>query len=101
MATAFGLQPLFARAGNLYVIVRSNDGVLVATVQLVSHPLADRACHRRRRAAFSSRGVLTRQALRPLDDVTAALQRFASGDLTPHTIAADEGHELGAAGSRV
>jgi two-component system, OmpR family, sensor kinase len=38
--------------------------------------------------------LLTRQALRPLDDVTAALQRFASGDLTPHTIAANEGHEL-------
>ncbi len=33
--------------------------------------------------------------MRPLDDVTAALQRFASGDLTPQPIAADERHELG------
>ena len=40
--------------------------------------------------------VLTRQVVRPLDDVTAALQRFASGDLTPQLIAADERHELGA-----
>jgi two-component system, OmpR family, sensor kinase len=33
--------------------------------------------------------------MRPLDDVTSALSRFASGDLTPHLIAADERQELG------
>ena len=49
----------------------------------------------RSRADFSIARALTRQALRPLDDVTAALQRFASGDLTPQPIAADERHELG------
>jgi two-component system OmpR family sensor kinase len=38
---------------------------------------------------------LTRQALRPLDDVTSALERFASGDLTPQPIPADERRELG------
>ncbi|MGA8475749.1 MAG: HAMP domain-containing sensor histidine kinase [Candidatus Cybelea sp.] len=93
LATAFGLQPLFAHVGSLYVIVRANDGVLVATVRSFLIPLLIAlaiavAC------GFLIAGALTRQALRPLDDVTAALERFASGDLTPHTIAADEGHEL-------
>jgi two-component system, OmpR family, sensor kinase len=93
MATAFGLQPLFARAGNLYVIVRSNDGVLVSTVSSFFIPLLI-ALAIAITCGFLIARVLTRQALRPLDNVTAALQRFASGDLTPHTIAADEGHEL-------
>ncbi|HEV2642183.1 MAG TPA: HAMP domain-containing sensor histidine kinase, partial [Candidatus Elarobacter sp.] len=93
LATAFGLQPLFAHVGNLYVIVRSNDGALVATVRSFLLPLAAAlalavAC------GYLIARALTGQALRPLDDVTSALQRFASGDLTPHTIAADERHEL-------
>ena len=93
MATAFGLQPLFARAGNLYVIVRSNDGVLVSTVSSFLIPLLI-ALAVAVTCGFLIARVLTRQALRPLDDVTASLQRFASGDLTPHTIASNEGHEL-------
>jgi signal transduction histidine kinase len=93
LATAFGLAELFAHIGNLYIIVRANDVALVATVTSFLLPLVVAlaiaiAC------GFLIARVLTRQAVRPLDDVTSALQRFASGDLTPHVIAADEGHEL-------
>lgn len=94
LATAFGLQSLHAQVGNLIMIVRSNDVALVAAVSSFLLPLLIAlaiavAC------GFLLARALTRQAMRPLDDVTAALDRFASGDLTPHTIAADERHELG------
>jgi len=95
LATAFGLQsPLYAHVGNLYVIVKSNDATLVGTVRSFLLPLLIAllvavAC------GVSIARALTRQAVRPLDDVTAALRRLASGDLTPQLIAADERHELG------
>ncbi|MGA9273471.1 MAG: hypothetical protein WBV67_08290, partial [Candidatus Cybelea sp.] len=81
LATAFGLQSLFAHVDNLYIIVRSNDATLVATVQSFLLPLAI-ALLIAIAGGVAIAGVLTRQAVRPLDDVTAALQRFASGDLT-------------------
>ncbi|MFY9719913.1 MAG: HAMP domain-containing sensor histidine kinase [Candidatus Cybelea sp.] len=94
LATAFGLQSLNAHVGDVYVIVKSNDAVLVRTVESFSIPLLIAlgvavAC------AILMARVLTRQAIRPLDDVTSALARFASGDLTPQLIAADERQELG------
>ncbi len=93
LATAFGLQPLRANAGKLYVIVRSNDAALVATARTFVLPLLVALAIAVGCGWLVAR-ALTGQAVRPLDDVTAALQRFASGDLTPHTIAADERHEL-------
>jgi signal transduction histidine kinase len=93
LATAFGLAELFAHIGNLYIIVRANDVALVATVQSFLLPLAIALAIAIACGVLIAR-VLTRQAVRPLDDVTSALQRFASGDLTPHVIAADERHEL-------
>lgn len=94
LATAFGLQSLHAQAGGLFVIVRSNDAVLVNTVRPFILPLI-LALLLAVAFGFLIARALTRQALRPLDDVTTALQRLSSGDLTPHTIAADERHELG------
>jgi two-component system OmpR family sensor kinase len=94
LATAFGLQSLFAHVGNLYIIVKSNDATLVATVRAFTLPLAIALIVAIACGTLIAR-VLTRQVVRPLDDVTAALQRFASGDLTPQLIAADERHELG------
>jgi len=93
LATAFGLQALHANVGNLFIIVKSNDATLVATVGSFILPLLAAlaiaiAC------GIGIARILTRQAVRPLDDVTAALDRFASGDLTPQPIAADERHEL-------
>ncbi len=94
LATAFGLQSLFAHIGTLYIIVKSNDATLVSTVRSFFLPLLITLALAVTFGILIAR-ALTRQALRPLDDVTSALQRFASGDLTPQLIAADERHELG------
>jgi two-component system OmpR family sensor kinase len=94
LATAFGLQSLYAHAGPLYIIVKSNEATLVSTVRAFLLPLLAALLIAVTCGILIAR-ALTRQALRPLDDVTAALRRFASGDLTPQLIAADERHELG------
>ncbi len=94
LATAFGLQSLFVHVGNIYVIVKSNDAALVRTVRSFSMPLFVALAIAIACATLVAR-ALARQALRPLDDVTAALARFASGDLTPQPIAPDERQELG------
>jgi len=94
LATAFGLTSLFSHVGNVYVVVKSNDAALVRTVISFTVPLLIALALAVICATLVAR-TLTRQALRPLDDVTAALTRFASGDLTPQPIAADERHELG------
>jgi two-component system, OmpR family, sensor kinase len=94
LATAFGLQPLHARVGNIFIIVKSNDATLVATVQSFVVPLLAGLAIAIACGILIAR-ALTRQAVRPLDDVTAALERLASGDLTPQLIAADAAHDLG------
>lgn len=94
LATAFGLQPLYDHAGNVYIIVRSNDATLVSAVSAFFIPLLVALLVAIACGILIAR-VLTGQALRPLDDVTGALRRFASGDLTPQLIAADERQELG------
>jgi signal transduction histidine kinase len=95
LATAFGLQSLYAHVGNVYIIVKSNEATLVSTVGAFFVPLLAALAMAIVCGILIAR-ALTHQALRPLDDVTAALARFASGDLTPQLIAADSRHELGA-----
>jgi len=73
--------------------VRGNDATLIATVRSFFLPLLVALALAVACGILIAR-TITRQALRPLDDVTAALQRFASGDLTPQLISAEEGHEL-------
>jgi signal transduction histidine kinase len=94
LATAFGLQSLFTHAGPTYIIVKSNDAALARTVSAFVIPLLVALILATICASLVAR-ALTRQAMRPLDDVTTALQRFASGDITTQPIAADERHELG------
>jgi two-component system OmpR family sensor kinase len=94
LATAFGLEPLYAHVGNLYIIVRSNNATLVSTVEAFFIPLVVALLIAVACGILIAR-VLTHQAVRPLDNVTAALKRFASGDLTPQLIEADERQELG------
>ncbi len=93
LATAFGLEQLHERAGALYLIIKSNDATVIATVRSALLPLAF-AILAAIVCGWLIARALTRQALRPLGDVTAALERFASGDLTPQQIAADERQEL-------
>lgn len=94
LATAFGLQSLYAHVGNVYIIVKSNEATLVSNASVFLVPFFAALVMAVVCGILIAR-ALTRQALRPLDDVTAALARFASGDLTPQLIAADARHELG------
>jgi signal transduction histidine kinase len=93
LATAFGLQAERARVGSVDIIVRESDGALSSATQsflptffasLVAAVLL----------GFVIARFLTQQALRPLMDVTEALERFAAGDLSPQLIAADRRHQL-------
>ncbi len=93
LATLYGLSPVQAQFGEINVIVRASDTALVAAVGpflpwLLLLELAALAF------GFALARLLTREALRPLADVTAALERFASGDLTPQPVATDARHRL-------
>lgn len=94
LATAFGLQVARSRVGSLDLFVKESDSALVDTVGpylpglLLAFLIA--IC-----AGYVFARILTRQALRPLVDVTAALERFASGELPAEPIEADLRHELG------
>ncbi|MGZ3542660.1 MAG: ATP-binding protein [Vulcanimicrobiaceae bacterium] len=94
LATAFGMQPRRAKIGALQIIVKENDRLLVANVRSFLLPVVLVLMLALLLGYLLAR-VLTRQVLRPLLDVTAALQRFAAGDLTPQTIPVDSHHELG------
>lgn len=94
LVTAFGLQNVRAHVGTVDVVVRPNDVALVALVAAhVWEFFVALACGLAIAIVFAR--VLTRQVLRPLVDVTDALERFAAGDLTPQPIAADRRHQLG------
>ncbi len=94
LATAFGLQPLRAHAGHVDFVVKPNDAVLTSSVERFIVPLFV-ALIFAVIVAFAIARILTQQMLRPLVDVTAALERFASGDLTPQPIGADPRKEFG------
>lgn len=94
LATAFGLQPGRTHIGGVDVIVRSNDAVLASSVERFILPLGV-ALIFAVLVAYAIARILTQQVLRPLVAVTAALERFASGDLTPQPIGADPRQEFG------
>ena len=94
LATAFGLQVARSHVGGVDLFVKESDSALVAAIAaylpavLVAFLIAIAAGY-----AFAR--ILTRQALRPLVDVTGALERFAAGEIAPQPIEADRRHELG------
>jgi signal transduction histidine kinase len=93
LATLFGLGPQRAAIGPLLVVVRVQDAAIVAGVVTLL-PVLGLAliCAVGLSVVFGR--VLVLQALRPLLDVTAALERFAAGDLTPRKIPAHAAHQL-------
>ncbi len=94
LAIAFGLTIERAHVGNIDIFVKANDVALVGTVrQAVPVFLAALAVVLL--VAVVLARALTRQVLRPLVDVTTALERFAAGDLVPTTIVADARESLG------
>jgi two-component system OmpR family sensor kinase len=94
LATVFGLSAARTHVGSIDIVVRANEAVLVKTVRdgvpefLVALLIA-------LAIAFVLARILTRQVLRPLVDVTDALERFAAGDLTPQPIVANARESLG------
>ena len=94
LSTAFGLQPLRAHFGHVDAVVKENDAVMTSAVTRFVVPLFV-ALLFAIAVAFAIARILTQQMLRPLLDVTAALERFASGDLTPQQIGADPRQEFG------
>ncbi len=94
LATAVGLASEHARVGNVDVFVRSNDVALVRTATSYLVPVA-LVWFVLLGLSYAVSRVLTSQLLRPLRDVTAALERFASGDLTPQPIVTDRREEFG------
>jgi signal transduction histidine kinase len=90
LGTAFGLESLHAHAGNVYLIVTSNDAVLASAVQpfmiaVVAALLLATLC-----AALVAR-TLTRQTTLPLQEAFA--QRDAANAAMRQFIA-DAGHQL-------
>ena len=95
LATVFGLTFARDHVGSIDVIVKPNevtlDGVVLAYLpELLVALLVALA------VALVLGRALTRQVLRPLVDVTEALERFAAGDLSPQPIVADARESLGA-----
>jgi len=95
LGTLFGLKAVQAQFGAISVIVRPSESALVSTVTPFVAWLALAEVLALAFGIGLAR-VLTRQALRPLADVTAALERFASGDLTPSPVAIDRKNRLDA-----
>ncbi len=93
LATAFGLHSARATIGTAEVLVKPNEVVLVATTASFLLPVA-LALGFALVAAFLLARVLVQQLIGPLVDVQRALDRFASGDLSPQPISAERRGEL-------
>jgi signal transduction histidine kinase len=90
LATAFGLGSSYGHAGNVYLVVKSNDAIFAATLApfalaLVAAIVAAVA------SGFLVAGTLTRQWMRPLADAFAQRDR---ANATMRQFIADAGHQL-------
>ncbi len=94
LATAFGLSVAKVHVGDVDVFVRESDASLTAATLGFGWPVAV-GLVLALALGYAIARVLTQQVLRPLVDVTQALERFAAGDLTPQPIAADSRQQLG------
>jgi two-component system OmpR family sensor kinase len=94
LATAFGVSTARGQVGSIELVMRASDMAVVNAVEPFAWPLVF-ALAVVSILGFAIARTLTRQALRPLIEVQAALERFASGDLRPQPIAADRRSSLG------
>jgi two-component system, OmpR family, sensor kinase len=90
LATAFGLGSAYAHAGGVYLVVKSNDATLAATLQPFAAALAG-AIVAAVASGFLLAGGLTRQWMRPLADAFAQRDR---ANATMRQFMADAGHQL-------
>jgi len=94
-ASFFGLNWAHGKYGSVDVIVRPDDRVFSATIARFVPGILLAVLFSVVLGIVLAR-LLAREALRPLDDVTKALERFADGDLSPQPIPADSKQQLGA-----
>lgn len=93
VATICGLQKLRTRLGNVEIDVGVNEPVFVHAIEAYEPALGIALAFIIIITVVSSR-LLTNQALRPLLEVTAALERFASADFTPQVVTTRQRGEL-------
>lgn len=93
LATICGLQKLRGRLGNVEIDVGVNEPVFVQAVEAYEPALGIALAFIIIITAISSR-LLTNQSLRPLLEVTAALERFAAADFTPQVVTTGQRGEL-------
>lgn len=94
LATVFGLGVARTHVGSIDILVRANEVTLNAVVTAYLPEIFVSLAFALGIALVLAR-ALTRQVLRPLVDVTEALERFAAGDLSPQPIVADARQSLG------
>jgi signal transduction histidine kinase len=94
LSTVFGLGVARAHLGSVDVLVKPN-GVTIVDVVRADLPEFFLGLAVALGIAIVLARALTTQVLRPLVDVTNALERFAAGDLSPQPIAADARQSLG------
>jgi len=93
LATLFGLEDARIDVGPLLVVVHVQESALTRTVRQFL-PIFALALIVAVALGIAFGRILVVQALRPLNDVTRALERFAQGDLTPRAVPADREHQL-------
>jgi signal transduction histidine kinase len=93
-AAISGLQAHRAHVGRIDIYVKDNDVVVVDDMRAYL-PVLFLALLVIVLLAFVSGRILNRQALRPLREVTIALERLAIGDFTPRFVFTSSGGELG------
>jgi signal transduction histidine kinase len=90
LATAFGLGSAYAHAGNVYLVVKSNDAMLATTLQPFAVALLA-AIVAAVASGFLLAGGLTRQWMRPLAEAFAQRDR---ANASMRQFIADAGHQL-------
>jgi signal transduction histidine kinase len=85
LATAFGLSVERAHVGRVDIFVKANEASLVGVVTSYLPALGLALVIAVGIGILLAR-ILTRQVVRPLEDVQRALERFATGDLTPQPV---------------
>jgi signal transduction histidine kinase len=93
-AAISGLQVHRAHVGRIDIYVKDNDVVMTDDMHAYL-PVLLLALVVIAFLAFVSGRILNRQALRPLREVTTALERLAIGDFTPRFVFTSSGGELG------
>lgn len=95
LATVFGLKTFRFHQNLLEFYVAPNQHTFVSDVRGYA-PAFSVAILVAMLLAVTAARVLTGEALRPLEQVTAALERFASGDFTPDHVRTEGNYQLGA-----